>query len=227
MDLSTVLANSTVKSATSSTSSASSTSALASSSTSASDISDRFMKLLVAQMQNQDPLNPADNNQITSQMAQINTVSGISTLNTSMQALGTQMVGMQALQGASLVGKTVIVPGNSIAVTTAGQGVGGFNLASAADAVKVDVTNAAGTVVKTLDLGAMSTGQQSFTFDTTGITDTSNLKFKVTATSGAAAVTNTPLMIDTVDAVSTSGNALQLELAKSGTTPYSTVVALN
>ena len=43
---------------------------------------DRFLKLLVAQMQNQDPLNPMDNAQVTSQMAQINTVSGIDKLNT-------------------------------------------------------------------------------------------------------------------------------------------------
>ena len=43
---------------------------------------DRFLKLLVAQMQNQDPLNPMDNAQVTSQMAQINTVSGIEKLNT-------------------------------------------------------------------------------------------------------------------------------------------------
>src|SRR5512147_131653 len=75
---------------------------------------DRFLKLLVAQMQNQDPLNPMDNAQVTSQMAQINTVTGIEKLNTTVQGLNSQFVQMQALQGASLVGRDVIVPGNLV-----------------------------------------------------------------------------------------------------------------
>ena len=60
---------------------------------------DRFLKLLVTQMQNQDPLNPMDNAQITSQLAQINTVNGIDKLNTTVEGLNTQFVQMQALQG--------------------------------------------------------------------------------------------------------------------------------
>src|SRR3954469_4587875 len=94
--------------------------------------SDRFLKLLVAQMQNQDPLNPMDNAQVTSQMAQINTVTGIEKLNTTMQGLSGQFVQMQALQGASLVGRDVIVPGNKIDMQD-GVGQGGFELTSAAD----------------------------------------------------------------------------------------------
>src|SRR3954468_2381511 len=113
------------------TSTTSSTAATASSNvgslTSAADQEDRFMKLLVAQMQNQDPLNPMDNAQVTSQMAQINTVSGIQTLNTTVQSLNTQFVQMQALQGAALVGHDVTVKGNGLAIE--GQvGVGGFVL---------------------------------------------------------------------------------------------------
>src|SRR5919108_212739 len=85
---------------------------------------DRFLKLLVAQMQNQDPLNPMDNAQVTSQMAQINTVSGIAKLNDTVQGLNTQFVQMQALQGASLVGRDVIVPGNKLDIAD-GVGQGG------------------------------------------------------------------------------------------------------
>ena len=69
--------------ATSSTSDVNVTSSPASSAAADATItSDRFLKLLVAQMQNQDPLNPMDNAQVTSQMAQINTVTGIDKLNT-------------------------------------------------------------------------------------------------------------------------------------------------
>ncbi|KAJ8134795.1 hypothetical protein OY671_011993, partial [Metschnikowia pulcherrima] len=53
----------------------------------ASEASDRFLKSSVTQMQNQDPLNPMDNAQVTSQMAQINTVTGIDKLNTTMNTM--------------------------------------------------------------------------------------------------------------------------------------------
>ena len=99
-----------------------STPAVAGGSDSAS--ADRFLKLLVAQMQNQDPLNPMDNAQVTSQMAQINTVNGIQQLNTTVQGLTTQFTQMQALQGASLVGHDVIVPGNKLDIAN-GVGQGG------------------------------------------------------------------------------------------------------
>ena len=95
---------------------------------------DRFLKLLVTQMQNQDPLNPMDNAQITSKMAQINTVSGIDKLNTSVQGLSTQFRQMQALQGASLVGRDITLNGNQLSVQ-GGVGVGGFELSGTADSV--------------------------------------------------------------------------------------------
>src|SRR5262245_7142294 len=104
----------------------SSTAAAASAITSANgtNTEDRFLKLLVAQMQNQDPMNPLDNAQVTSQMAQINTVSGIDKLNTTVAGLNSQLVQLQALQGATLVGRDVTVVGDRLSVAD-GVGVGG------------------------------------------------------------------------------------------------------
>ena len=125
--------------------------------------SDRFLKLLVAQMQNQDPLSPMDNAQVTSQMAQINTVTGIDKLNTTVQGLSSQFMQLQAVQGASLVGRDVIVAGNKLSIDAdAGVGQGGFELASAADAVKVEILGPSGAVVQTLNLGAEGAGVHSF-----------------------------------------------------------------
>jgi flagellar basal-body rod modification protein FlgD len=211
-------------SAASSTSSAASSAALTS--TSAAGTQAQFLKLLTTQLQNQDPLNPMDNAQLTSQIAQINTVSGIATLNTSVQGLSSQFLQMQTLQGASLVGKNVIVPGNKLDIAN-GDGQGGFSLTSAADAVKVDVVNAAGKVVDTMNLGAQSAGVHSFDWASGSYDNTSNLTFKVTATSGATPLTSTPLMRDTVNAVSASGGTMQLELQNAGTVDYGTVVAFN
>jgi flagellar basal-body rod modification protein FlgD len=202
------------------------TSTTATSATDAAGSQDRFLKLLVTQLQNQDPLSPMDNAELTSQIAQINTVSGINTLNTTVQGLSSQFLQMQSLQGASLVGKNVIVPGNKLDIAD-GTAQGGFELTSAADAVKMDVLNPAGKVLDTVALGAQSAGMHSFDWAAGSYTNTSGLTFRITATSGATTLTSTALMRDTVDAVSTSGSTLQLELDRAGTVDYSTVRAIN
>jgi flagellar basal-body rod modification protein FlgD len=193
---------------------------------SAAGTAESFLKLLVTQMQNQDPLNPMDNAQITSQIAQINTVSGIQQLNTTVTGLNSQFLQMQALQGASLVGHEITVQGNKLQVA-GGSGSGGFDLAGAADSVKVQIVNPAGLVVDTVDLGAQSAGNHDFSWPAGAVTDASGYTFKVAATSGAASVVSTPLMFDHVTAVSTTATGLVLETQKSGDVAYSDVKAFN
>ena len=187
---------------------------------------DRFLKLLVAQMQNQDPLNPMDNAQVTSQMAQINTVNGIEKLNRTVESLSGQFVQLQALQGASLVGRDVVVPGNLLDIEN-GVGQGGFELTGPADAVKVEVLAPSGQVVHTLNLGAQGSGMHSFDWAAGSATNESALRFRVTATTGSAASTPTTLMRDSVTAVTTSGTGFALELQNAGSVPYASVRAFN
>jgi flagellar basal-body rod modification protein FlgD len=187
---------------------------------------DRFLKLLVAQMQNQDPLNPMDNAQVTSQMAQINTVSGIEKLNTTVESLSGQFAQMQVLQGASMVGRDVVVPGNLMDITN-GVGQGGFDLSGPADNVKVEVLAPSGQVVDTMNLGALGSGMQSFDWSAKGATNDSGLRFRVTASNGSVSSTPATLMRDRVNAINTTGNSFNLELQNAGTVPYSSVRALN
>ena len=189
---------------------------------------DRFLKLLVAQMRNQDPLSPMDNAQVTSQMAQINTVTGIDKLNSTVQGLSTQFMQLQAVQGASLVGRDVIVAGNKLSVDTeAGIAQGGFELDSAARAEDLDLDRVGGAVVQTLNLGAEGAGVHSFNWPSGTATSGSGLTFRVTATAGGVATKVSPLMRDRVDAISTTGTSFNLELESSGTVPYSAVKAFN
>ena len=199
------------------------------SSASGTDATDRFLKLLVTQMQNQDPLNPMDNAQVTSQMAQINTVTGIDKLNTTVQGLNTQFVQMQALQGASLMGKGVLVAGNKLSMSADGKtGQAAFDLSGAADASKVEILNGAGQVVDTIDMGAQSAGRHGFTWTVPStVNDTTGLTFRVTATSGSAAVSSTALMQDAVVAVSAGGDQITLSLLRSGDVPYSAIKAFD
>ncbi|MEX3808740.1 flagellar hook assembly protein FlgD [Paraburkholderia sp. BR13439] len=138
---------------TSSTSSTSGTSG-----TSASDLQNTFLQLLVAQLKNQDPTNPMDSSQMTSQLAQISTVQGISNLNTSLTSLSTQLSASQQAQSALLIGSTVLAPGNSVTVSSGKANEFGVTLANAVSDLQIVVKNSAGTIVNTLDLGKQSAG---------------------------------------------------------------------
>lgn len=198
----------------------------ATSATGSTDSSDRFLKLLVTQMQNQDPLNPMDNAQVTSQMAQINTVNGIDKLNTTVAGLGSQLVQMQALQGAALVGREVTLQGDRLVLAN-GQAEAGFDLASTADRVKVEVLNGAGRVVDTLELGAQNAGRHDFSWTPKGLADGGEYHFRIAATVGAANVGTTALTRDRVESVSVSGDRLTLQTQYAGSIDYSAVKAVN
>src|SRR6218665_4114645 len=182
----------------------------------AQDTQDRFLKLLVAQMQNQDPMNPMDNAQVTSQMAQIQTVSGISTLDNSVKSLASQFGQMQMLQSVSLVGRDVSVPSDRLRID-ADSAEGLYELASPADAVKVEVLSSAGTVLDTLQLGAQGAGRQSFDWpNTNAYCEDAGPKFRITATKGTAAVTSTTFPRDKVESVNASVGVLKLKLEHLG-----------
>lgn len=192
-----------------------------------SEASDRFLKLLVTQMQNQDPLNPMDNAQVTSQMAQINTVVGIDKLNETVKSLSSQMMQSQALQGASLVGRSVLLEGSSLRFDATGKATAGFELASAADSVKVEIVSPSGRVLDTIDMGAASAGRSGFEWQAPAGTSTDGITFRVTAKSGGTTLTATPLTADSVRAVSTGGDTLTLELLYGGSVPYSQIKAFS
>ncbi|MES2183579.1 MAG: flagellar hook capping FlgD N-terminal domain-containing protein [Pseudomonadota bacterium] len=210
------------------TSKTASTSSTDSSNTAASpaDAQDRFLKLLVAQLNNQDPMNPLDNAQMTSQIAQINTVTGIQQLNTTVTSLATQMAAMQGIQASALVGHQVLSTGNTLSIdstTKAGSGI--FELDAAAANVTVDVTTASGTKLGTVALGPQAAGQHNFSWDATGYSATDGLVFKVNATNtDGSAVTSTSLMQNKVTSIgSDSTGALTLNFDGGGSAAYSTV----
>jgi len=128
---------------------------------------DRFLKLLVAQMRNQDPLNPMDNAQVTTQMAQISTVRGIETLNDSMSALVANLGRGSPLEALGLIGRQVLAAGSTIERLSDADGAvrAGFELPSAADAVRAQVVDAAGNVVYSRDWGKTAAGMQTFEWD--------------------------------------------------------------
>lgn len=185
-----------------------------------------FLKLLVAQLNSQDPMNPMDNAQMTTQMAQLNVVSGIGQLNTTVQSMATQFNSIQALQGASLVGHSVIANGSNLPLTN-GVGTGAINLAGNADAVSVNVLAANGQVLDKINLGAQSAGQVPFSWSTSTYANSTGLTFSVTATSSGQAVSATPLMQATVVSANPGATGLTLSLQGVATpVAYSNIVSI-
>ena len=202
-------------------------SASAASATTAKEASERFLKLLVTQLQNQDPMNPVDNAQMTSQMAQISTVSGIEKLNNTVEGLTSQFVQMQAMQGASLVGKEVILKGDKLSVS-GGVAGGVYQVDAAAKSVKAEILSPAGQVVDTLSLGAQAAGRHDFVWPGgSAVSEAAGYRFRITAASGNTPVGSSTLMRDKVQAVNTNGAALTLELVHNGPVPYAAIAAVD
>jgi flagellar basal-body rod modification protein FlgD len=187
---------------------------------------DRFLKLLVAQLKNQDPLNPMDNAQMTSQMAQMSTVEGIEKLNTTLNSMVESVGNSQSMQAASLIGKSVMVPGNQLALSK-GVAYGGINLAKAADNVKIHILDSTGKEIQVESLGAQKAGVLDFAWDgklTDGTTAADgNYKFKVEATQGGKSVTVDALQIGTVSALVRTSSGFQLDLGSLGTFDFANV----
>lgn len=132
----------------------------------ASELNEQFLTLLVAQMKNQDPMNPTDNSKVTSQIAQINTVSGINQLNDTLQGITGQIDKSQQLQAASLSGRDVLVPGDAVKVGENGTAMPfGIDLPRDAANVKITLADDSGTVVHQSEYTDQAAGIQSFAWD--------------------------------------------------------------
>ena len=126
---------------------------------------DDFLELMLTQLQHQDPLNPADSNEFTSQLAQLSTATGIEDLNTSFATLSSSLQSSQALQASTMVGSTVLVPSEQAELTAGNQVTGKvFSEGSAANLV-LNISDATGQTVKTINLGTQETGLIDYTWD--------------------------------------------------------------
>ncbi len=198
-----------------------------------SSAQDLFLKLLTTQLQNQDPTNPLDNAQMTSQLAQISTVDGITQLNTTLQGLVSNANASQSLQAAALVGQSVMVPGNGLSLPQAGVAtgaIGGITLSGPADTVTATISDASGATVRTLQLGAMPAGNSAFSWDgnTANGSPAAAGAYTVSfsATQGGAAVTATAQQVGVVSSVINSSQGVSLNVGSLGTFQMSAVTQI-
>lgn len=124
-----------------------------------------FLELLVAQLNNQDPMSPQENGEFIAQLAQFSTVEGIEKMNSSIDSMVSSFQSSQALQASSLVGRTVVIPTDQAMIDPQASFTGQLALPQASGAVTVNVYDDAGSVVSTINLGAQEAGINEFAWD--------------------------------------------------------------
>jgi flagellar basal-body rod modification protein FlgD len=123
-----------------------------------------FLKLMLAQLKNQDPMKPTDPTQFLSQLAQFSQVTGIQNMQTSMQDLATSLRSTQVLSGASLVGREVLAPSTTDTIEAGKVVHGAAEVPDGATTLHVTVKDAGGALVRTFSIPAGS-GLNEFTWD--------------------------------------------------------------
>ena len=183
------------------------------------DAQTNFLTLLTTQLKNQDPLNPLDNAEVTSQLAQISTVDGIERLN---QTLATMMDGMlsnETMQAAALVGRSVLVPGQHMTLGEGGA-LGGVTLDGAASDVQVSIMDATGREVASIDMGALQAGTYGFRWDGTAIDGSAaaggRYTIAVKALSGGEKVAAETLEQGTVSSITRGTGGIAAEVGSLG-----------
>lgn len=125
-----------------------------------------FMKLLTAQLKNQDPLNPTDSKEFVTQLSQLTSVEQLTNMDQRLQALEIATAGVGNTQAVGLMGKTVTADGSSLRLGQVGGVSADYNLTAPAD-VKIKILNSNGQVVSTVNVGTASTGPHTFQWDGT------------------------------------------------------------
>ncbi|SDH39480.1 flagellar hook assembly protein FlgD [Pseudomonas panipatensis] len=182
---------------------------------------DSFLQLLVTQMNNQNPLDPQDNTQFVSQLAQFSSLESMQNLDTTLGSFYSSFQSSQALQASSLVGRSVIVSSSQAQLDTPSSGLSGsLVMPSAGDGVSVKIYNDSGDLVRTIDMGSQKSGNISFNWD--GKDDSGNLvnagayTFKAAATLDGTNTALTTYLPATVNSVTLGQNGADMTLNLAG-----------
>ncbi len=180
---------------------------------------DDFMKLLIAQMQNQDPMNPMDSTQYAAQLAQFSSLEQLQNLNTSMtQSINANLTLTQSINNtlaSTLIGKDVKM--GSSTVSNAGQASVdlGYNLPSNAKSVSINIYDASGNLVKTMDSSATSYGDNKLSWDFTDNNGNKlpdgNYTFQIAAKDDSGNdITASPFTLGTISGIRFTSSGTQL-----------------
>lgn len=182
---------------------------------------DAFLKLLVTQLQNQDPLKPMDNEQFVSQLAQFSSLEGITNLNTSMKSASDNISALGGYMSTSLIGRNVKAAGSEFTLSQSPVTFG-YTLGANAANVSVAISDSSGHVVRTMNAGDEPQGSYNITWDgknPDGVTlPYGQYTFSVTARDSAKSqVAASPYVIGQISSIG-MGNSGATSMMVGGTT---------
>jgi flagellar basal-body rod modification protein FlgD len=171
---------------------------------------DDFLKMLVAQLKNQDPLNPMDGTEFASQLAQFSSLEQLSNMNTQLQNLGLYQTTASNTQAVNLLGKEVSVnQGNQFSVEGATANFS-YNLPKAAENVSISILDSSGKEIDRIEAGKQTAGLQNVTWSK-GNNGTGLYSYKVNAVDATGnAVTAESMMTGKVTAVQYKDSSIYL-----------------
>ena len=121
---------------------------------------DDFLTLLVAQLQNQDPLNPSDSTEFTAQLAQFSSLEQLQNIDETLSGFEVYQSTLNNIQSSGFIGKTVTATGSTFGVSDGQADPIRFDLASDADSVYVQIYDAYGNFVTDIQAGSRQVGEQ-------------------------------------------------------------------
>ncbi|MGH7765909.1 MAG: flagellar hook assembly protein FlgD [Candidatus Binatia bacterium] len=126
---------------------------------------DDFLKLLIAQLQHQDPLHPLDNQEFAAQLATFNSLDQLIGINQKLDGVQLQQQFLGQLGAVSLIGKEIIAEGNQIVLASGAQPTISYSLGAAAARVVIDIKDDKGNTVRTIQTGSQGAGDQTAVWD--------------------------------------------------------------
>ena len=188
-----------------------------------------FLQLISTQMQNQNPLNPTDPTQFLAQIEGLSEVSSLQSMQTSIAGLASGLQGAQMLNGTSLLGHSVLVPGNSAHLSAGGTLSGAVTAPAGASGLTVSVTDASGALVDAFNVAPQSSGYTKFTWNGNTASGSAapagQYTLNVSASVGGSSQSVSPLVYSQVQSVTIDPSTQTLELnTVNGTVPLSSVV---
>jgi len=188
---------------------------------------EEFLNLMMTQLKNQDPFKPMESGEFLGQLAQFGTVQGLAGLQNSFNSLASSLVSNQALQAASLVGRSALVASNKAMLAGGGVVEGAVDVPATTGNVKIEIRDSAGQVVRNLELGSQNAGLVRFEWD--GVTNDGEPApagtYTVAATyqrdKGSEAADT--FVAAPIDSVLFSSNGFAVQLRGLGEVPFSTV----
>jgi flagellar basal-body rod modification protein FlgD len=155
-----------------------------------------FLKLLVAQMKNQDPLKPMDNTDFVAQLAQFSNLEQVMGINTRLDTLTAQGQGLQNTEISGLVGKTVSVNGKNVTTDGSGAAAGfSFTLGSPAAQTTITISDSTGNVVRTINAGSETAGLTKMNWDGKNDSGTNQPAGTYSVTVAAKSSNNAPIPV--------------------------------